>query len=397
MVQDISRGIGLYIHIPFCATKCAYCTFNSFPQLECLHSRYAQALSLDMLRFSHRTGSLTVDTVYIGGGTPTILQPLVLQTLLNTCRAAFDVAHDTEITVEANPGTVTLEQLKLLRQSGVNRLSLGVQSFLDSELRLLGRIHGAAEALSAVELARQAGFHNINVDLIYGLPGQRVGDWLRTLERAVDLAPEHLSLYALSVEADTPFGQRIRCGQLRLPDDDEAAQMYAASEDWLARSGYEHYELSNWAATRLGHNPVPGALACRHNLKYWQLDPYLGFGAGAHSFYEHQRWSSLSDPWAYCEAVEAGHSPIDHSQTIGPVETMAEMMILGLRLCRGVCFDEFQARHGCDLREEYRAQIQDLQHAGLLEVTAEGVGLTPRGRLLGNRVFVEFWRTDSGN
>ncbi len=353
-----------------------------------------RALCLDMRRFADKAGQLRVDTIYIGGGTPTVLQPLLFQTLLGGCRAAFDVAQNAEITVEANPGTVSPEKLDLLLQLGVNRLSLGIQSLLDSELQLLGRIHSAADGVGALGLARQAGFHSINLDLIYGLPGQRLRDWSRTLKQAISLAPEHFSLYALSVEPGTPLAQRITQGLLQAPDDDMAAQMYTASEEQLAHAGYEHYELSNWAVAKPGRGPSTAEAICRHNLKYWQREPYLGFGAGAHSFYRNQRWSVLSHPEAYCEAVEHGISPAECCQTVGPVESMAETMILGLRLSRGVGFAEFQRRHGCDLRLEYTAQIQEMQQAGLLAASDEGISLTTRGRLLANQVFVRFWRTD---
>lgn len=396
-MHQTSPSVGLYIHIPFCTSKCTYCTFNSFPDLEHLHSRYVRALCLDMQGIAKAIGAHRVDTVYVGGGTPTVLQPLHLRTLLSNCRVAFNVADDAEITVEANPGTVDLEKLEVLLELGVNRLSVGVQSLLDDELKLLGRIHCAAEARAAIGLARRAGFENINVDLIYGLPGRRTRDWQTTLEQAISLSPEHFSLYALCVDTDTPLGQRIGQGLLPRPEDDVAAQMYSFSVRRLARAGYEQYELSNWAATRPARSPLPTHFRCRHNLKYWQREPYIGIGAGAHSFRCDQRWSSLSDPEAYCEALEQGLSPIEHCQTIGPIEGMAETVILGLRLSGGVTFAEFERRHGCDLRGVYADEILETQQAGLLTVTAEGIGLTTRGRLLGNQVFVRFYRTDYAN
>jgi len=395
VAQEANRSLGIYVHIPFCASKCAYCTFNSFPGLERLHVRYVRALCQDIRRFVEDSEPLTVDTVYLGGGTPTVLEPPLIQLLLDTCRSAFDVIHDAEITVEVNPGTAGLEKLSLMLELGVNRISLGVQSLLDHELQLLGRRHSAGDALAAFGLARQAGFSNINIDLIYGLPGQQVGDWSRTLTRAAGLAPEHFSLYSLSLEDDTPLAQRISLGLLPPLDEDSAAKMYTLAEERLDQAGYEHYELSNWAIAASDRGPRRAARLCRHNMKYWQRQPYLGFGAGAHSFYDNQRWWSLSDPQAYCEAVERSAGPTEHCEIVGPVESMAETMILGLRLSRGVSFAEFQTRHACDLRVAYAAQMQEMQQAGLLAVGSEGITLTSKGRLLGNQVFVRFWRTDS--
>lgn len=274
------NGLAIYIHIPFCRRRCAYCDFASTAGLEALIPAYVDALAREIAAQDRAT----VPTIYLGGGTPSLLTPAQVQAILDACRAAFDVDPAAEITMEANPGTVDAAYLPALRAAGVNRLSLGVQSFADGELALLGRIHTAAQAVAAYDNARAAGFANVSLDLVYGLPGQTLADWSRSLDRAVALCPDHLSLYALEVHGDTPLGRRIAAGDLPAPDDDLAADMYELAEDRLAVAGFMHYELSNWAT---GNDA-----ACRHNLTYWRNEPYRGLGAAAHSWIDgERRWN----------------------------------------------------------------------------------------------------------
>ncbi len=386
---------GVYVHIPFCQSKCAYCDFVSFAGLESLGASYVDALCREIAQRASAWASARFDTLFIGGGTPTVLPPEQIVRILSSCFANLNLAQDSEVTSEANPGTVSLSDLHALRTAGVNRLSLGVQSLCDKELQLLGRIHTADQAVDAYRMARQAGFDNINLDLIYGLPEQPVKRWLETLERTLELYPEHLSLYALTIEAGTPLAERIACGDLPKPDNDQVADMYELSETLLQQAGYVHYEISNWARDA-GARPescVP-TFACRHNLKYWRNQPYLGVGAAAHSYDGQFRIANTPDPQDYIARIAAGQETIVQRETVDRACCMGETMMLGLRLIGGVRWDEFAERFGVSLRSVYGQEIDELITEGLLEADARGVRLTPRGRLLGNLAFAAFLRAD---
>jgi oxygen-independent coproporphyrinogen-3 oxidase len=411
-------AVSLYIHIPFCRAKCAYCDFNSYPGLGHLFEKYVRALQKEM-RWVSRRRSLKVKTIYLGGGTPTVLPLALLGEVLDACREHFTVAEEIEITVEANPGTVDGSYLTGLLEMGMNRLSLGVQSFHGDELRLLGRIHTAAQAVETYRLARQlcpdgspssprrpvkglcpdgstssprrlvegVGFGNVNLDLIYGLPRQTLSSWQATLRQAIHLGPDHLSLYCLTVEEDTPLGQRIAQRELPAPDPDLAAEMYTLAEETLDRVGYVHYEISNWAQP--GHE-------CRHNLAFWRNQPYLGLGAGAHSYFDQKRWHNVLLPAEYISRLEAdwrGPFPpsVKEVEEINEPLEMAETMMLGLRLVQeGVGLADFRERFGRELMDVYGGEVGEMRQAGLLEVDGERVRLTARGRLLGNEVFQRF-------
>jgi oxygen-independent coproporphyrinogen-3 oxidase len=411
--------VSLYIHIPFCRAKCAYCDFNSYPGLDHLFEKYVRALQTEV-RWLSQGRSLKVNTIYLGGGTPTVLPLAFLGEILDSCREHFTIAEEIETTVEANPGTVDGGYLAGLLEMGVNRLSLGVQSFCDDELRLLGRIHTAAQAVETYRLARGVGFGNVNLDLIYGLPRQTLSQnpkrpcsWQATLRQAIHLLPDHLSLYCLTVEEDTPLGQRIAQGELPVPDPDLAAEMYTLAEETLDRVSYVHYEISNWAQP--GHE-------CRHNLNYWRNQPYLGLGAGAHSYFDKKRWHNVLSPAEYITRLEAdwqtapagfvirrpiaeyitrleadwpGPFPpsVEEVEEIDEALEMAETMILGLRLVQeGVRLADFRERFGREVTNVYGREIGEMGRAGLLEVDGERVRLTARGRLLGNEVFQRFLR-----
>ncbi len=367
----------LYIHVPFCRAKCGYCDFNSYPDLEPLYKDYSQAL----VREFEMAGPATLQTVYVGGGTPTVLPPEILTRIL---RAASTVlAVDAEVSIEANPGTVDSSTLAHLRGMGVTRLSLGVQSFANQELRLLGRIHTAEEALHAFRGARSAGFDNINLDLIYGLPGQSQAVWRSTLEQALALQPEHLSLYALTVEDGTPLAVSIALGAVSDPEPDLAAEMYEHAQFSLEKAGYEQYEISNWAREN--------GYRCRHNLVYWRNDPYLGIGAGAHSWCGGRRWANVASPGEYVFRLFDGRAPVESEETIGPTLEMGETMMMGLRLvAEGVEFARFQDRFGLDLRQVYQHELSEVAELGLIEIGDERVRLTNRGCLLGNQAFFRF-------
>lgn len=391
--------IALYLHIPFCAARCAYCDFNTFAGLEALYRPFAAALTTEIQRAGAARGRLRARTIFIGGGTPTVLPPDLLAHALAACREAFDVAPDAEITSEANPGTVDQARFSALREMGVNRLSMGVQSFDDAELRWLGRIHTAGEAEAAFRAARTAGFDNINLDFIFGLPGQMPQTWARTLDRAIALAPEHLSLYGLTLEHGTPLHDQVRRGLAPAPDDDLAAALYEQACEALAAAGYEQYEISNWAKTADGRWPMaddnpPSAVRnaqCAHNLVYWRHEPYLGFGPGAHSFDGARRWWNVKPVPEYIRRVAAGRSPERDGEAIDRRTAMGEFMMLGLRLVgEGVTDARFQERFGVGLDEAFGAEIAGLVGRGLLERLPDRVRLTRAGKPLGNQVFVEF-------
>jgi len=350
---------------------------------------YVEALRGEMDFVSRNLGAIRAETVYIGGGTPTVLPISLLEQSLAACRERFPWQEDAEITVEANPGTVDAPYLEKLLSLGVQRLSLGAQSFHDGELALLGRIHREREITAAVCDARRAGFRNINLDLIYGIPGQSLERWRASIEKALSLEPEHISLYALTLEEHTPLAKRIARGELPPIDEDAAADMYILAEEMLKDAGYRHYEISNWAK--------PG-FECRHNIRYWRDLTYLGFGAGAHSYWGSLRWHNVLHPADYIRRLEdrptSSRFPspaAEDGERITPEVEMAEALMLGLRLVEeGVKFADFAVRFGKDLWEVYGPQIKELTELSLLEVYDQGIRLTPRGRLLGNEVFERF-------
>ena len=391
----MTRG-GIYLHIPFCEAKCIYCDFCSYAGLEALHGAYVDALLVQIRQSGSSRHGLTFDTLFVGGGTPTVLTSEQLAAIVAACRTWLGLPEDAEATVEANPGTITQASLAALLQAGYNRLSIGVQSLHDQELALLGRIHDVRGALEAITAARAVGFSNLSLDLMYGLPHQPLARWQATLERALALAPEHLSLYALTIEERTPLARSIALGALPAPDDDLAADMYELAQEMLSACGYAQYEISNWARRSPGDQPgQPPARACQHNLHYWRNEPYLGLGVGAHGYDGQRRYAHIVDPEEYVRRVAAGESTLASSEAISRDQAMDETMIMGLRLANGVTRDRFRRRFGVELDAVYAEALAALADTGLLEVDATGIRLAPRGYLLGNRVFAEFMRAGS--
>jgi oxygen-independent coproporphyrinogen-3 oxidase len=385
----------VYLHIPFCTHRCGYCDFNTYAGLEDLIPAYVGALCREIALLGESAGQrLPVHTVFFGGGTPSLLPPAELRRILEALGEAFELLSDVEVTLEANPGTVTRDTLSAYRSLGVNRLSLGMQSASPEELRILEREHSVFGVIQAVKAARQAGFENLNLDLIFGLPGQLLAGWQRSLELALGLGPEHLSLYALTVEHGTPLSHWVGRGLLPEPDPDLAADMYEWAAERLEQAGFGQYEISNWAR-RDGNG---GLRACRHNLQYWRNQPYLGLGAGAHGYAGGFRVANVLVPAAYIQRLrEGGVQPFPRTPAAAsatPIDRAAEIgetMMMGLRLTsEGVSARAFGERFGVPLGELFAKPIDKLTRQGLLEWTGERLRLTERGKLLGNRVFVEF-------
>lgn len=379
---------GLYVHLPFCRRKCPYCDFVSFAGVKRgTMVAYAAALAREVSLWAAELGATAAQargrlrSLYIGGGTPTLWPLSCWQELFSAIRRHFVWPDGLEATVEANPESVDGTLLAALRAAGVNRLSLGVQSFREDLLAAAGRGHRAADVARAVGLARAAGFDNLNLDLIYGLPGQDLAAWRADLAAALALAPTHLSLYELHLEPTTPWGRAKEEGRLALPPEEERAAMYTYACRRLRRAGFVHYEISNFAH--------PG-YACRHNLGYWKRRPYLGLGVAASSFMAKRRWTNTSSLAAYLAATRAGRLPVAESEEIDKKTAMAETMFLGLRLRRGVSLAAFARTFGRSATAVYGEEIAALKRQGLLEERAGYLRLTNRGLLLGNVAFRAF-------
>lgn len=388
----------IYLHIPFCRHRCCYCDFNTYAGQEDLIPAYVSALCREIeLLAAAADQHLQIGTIFFGGGTPSLLSAAHLHRILAVLTDRFKLHPNAEITLEANPGTISAGYLRELRSSGVTRLSFGMQSADPHELALLERDHEFGDVASAVAWARKAGFENLSLDLIFGLPHQTIRSWQQNLSLAVSLHPEHLSLYALTLEHGTPLQSWVAKGLLSEPDADLAAEMYEWADQYLAKSGYEQYEISNWAGSiRAGAD-----LRCRHNLQYWRNLPFMGLGAGAHGFAGGARTANVLSPAAYIQRLQNGRSrefprtpATAELQFIDKETEMGETMMMGLRLTReGVSKDAFKERFGISLEEKYGPEIRELQSIGLLEWAEEDndrLRLTSRGRLLGNQVFMQF-------
>jgi oxygen-independent coproporphyrinogen-3 oxidase len=391
------QAYSLYLHIPFCRHRCGYCDFNTYAGQENFIPDYVSALCREIELCAASTGqALPVHTIFFGGGTPSLLTPGQIERILLAVQAGFDLLPGLEITLEANPGTLSLEYLRQLHGLGVNRLSLGMQSANPFELRLLERQHDTFAVIQAASWARRAGFDNLNLDLIFGLPEQELSTFQHTLEFALQLQPDHFSLYALTLEHGTPLANWAKRGLLSEPDPDQAADMYEWASARLEQAGFAQYEISNWGKLREGET-----LACRHNLQYWRGLPYLGLGAGAHGFAAGVRTANVLAPSAYIQRCLNGQAqPFPRTpatqtfQQVSREAEIAETMMMGLRLTEeGVSEAAFQQRFGKRLEDIFNAQIKRLTGLGLIEWkggSPRALRLTSRGRLLGNQVFVEF-------
>ncbi len=373
---------GIYIHIPFCRRRCSYCDFATHAFDADLSSRYVRALASEIKSFDAPSVTRDVDTIYFGGGTPSLLLPEQISFVLDAVKECFHVAEDSEVTLEIDPGTATPEALREFRRLGINRASFGAQTFDDNELRRLGRAHTAADISRTMMDLREAGFANISLDLIAGLPSQTLTAWRRNAREALALRPEHLSLYLLEIHEGTPLAAQIKRGAVGMPDEDAAAAMYRLMVEETLAAGYEHYEISNFC--------VQGYEA-RHNTKYWTGAPVYGFGCAAHSYDGNsRRWSNERSTTRYVELIESNRDVVTEVIELAEDEQRAEAIFLGLRLQQGINLGEHQTRYGVDVREQYRDELARLADAGLIELNDDTMKLTPHGALLSNEVFEIF-------
>lgn len=371
--------LGLYVHIPFCVQKCNYCDFLSFSADEKRKRQYIDALVREMKSWREKISDYEVDTIFIGGGTPSVLSVTDMDSLFQGISDCFTRSQKTEFTVECNPGTVDEEKLSLYRQAGVNRLSFGMQSTMDEELHQLGRIHNYKQFLGSYELARRVGFDNVNVDIMSAVPKQTLMSYETTLHRVTKLAPEHISSYSLIIEEGTPFYEWYR--ESPPVDEDTDRRMYECTEEILSAAGYSRYEISNYAK--------PGR-ECRHNIKYWRRFEYLGLGLGASSQMGNCRFSNVRDLASYMDSVQSGEILAEEREELSSADEKAEFMYLGLRMMQGISEKEFEENFGENLMECYGEEINRCERQGLLECEGDRILLTKRGIDVSNRVFAEF-------
>jgi oxygen-independent coproporphyrinogen-3 oxidase len=385
--------LGLYLHIPFCSAICNYCNFNRGLFDRALKDRYVEALvrEIGQGRLIHgdpqdaSPGSIAADavadTIYFGGGTPSLLEPDDVRRVIRACEGAFDVALDREVTLEANPETVTAERLAAFRSAGVNRVSFGVQSLRDEELQRLSRLHGAARAREAFAEARLAAFDNVSIDLMMWLPGQRLDHWLESVDGAIALAPEHISLYMLEVYPNAPLKEEMARRRWSQAPDEDVAAMYLTAMERLEASGFEQYEISNVAR--------PGRRA-RHNVKYWTDGEWIGFGCGAHSTSGGFRWKNMAGTEEYIDSVARGVSPVIDRRRLSPDERLGDMLFTGLRLAEGVDMAQIERRYAVDVWERFGRDLQPFLEEGLLKRENSRLRLTRRGMLLAHEVMAVF-------
>ena len=371
-------SLGLYVHIPFCSAICNYCNFNRGLFDAALKEQYVVALRREIAAKGDRSAA---DTIFFGGGTPSLLEPSEIAAIISACQSAFDVASDAEITLEANPETVTPERLAGFRAAGVNRLSFGVQSFRDDELQRLSRLHSASRAGEAFAMARAAGFDNISLDLMMWLPQQSIAQWLESVDALIALGPDHASLYILELYPNAPLREAMARSKWSLAPDDDAAEMYLEAMTRLDHAGYDQYEISNVAR--------PGRES-RHNLKYWTDGEWLGFGCGAHSTRRAVRWKNLSSTTEYIAAVVAGGQLEVERRELSRHEGLEEALFTGLRLAGGIDLNAMKVRYGADVWALYGCELERFRDAGLLIYDGRFLRLSRAGMLLANEIMSLF-------
>ena len=376
------QPLGLYIHIPYCIHKCGYCDFNSHPIKQDEMNHYIHALVAEMKHYA-KTYSNTniIRTIFLGGGTPTTLTVYQLERILKECLSEFTVASDAEITIEANPATIDIEQLKSIRQTGYNRISIGVQSFDKAELKLLDRAHGPEEIHSTVDRARKAGFDNLSLDLMFAVPNQSLSSWESNLNKALEKNPEHLSTYNLTIEQGTAFSKLQSNGKLIMPDDDHQLELYKRTIERLTKKGFHHYEISNFA--RRGKE-------CKHNITYWENKNTLGLGAGASSYMNGTRFKNINLPAHYIRQVKDKKIAVEHSETLEPRQAMGETIMLGLRLLQGISIHQFEKRFQISFINLFRNIISALKEKELVIIEKDYLRLSQKGLFWADSVTLEF-------
>ena len=355
--MNSEKTSGLYIHIPFCLSKCGYCDFYSLTSITVIPD-FLKALFKEMEMYRNRFD--VFDTLYIGGGTPSLLSPKQQKDILTSVHKNFDLILDSEITVETNPADLDQSLLESMRQMGINRINIGIQSFDEKVLGFLGRRHSAKQAFSAIEASRKAGFQNIGLDLIYGVPGQDMNSWLNTLRQAVAFSPEHLSCYQLTLGMETPLGIKFQAGEFLMPREELQYEFFTKTSEFLEDAGYIHYEVSNFSRGT--------KYASRHNQKYWDHSPYLGLGPSAHSFQPNRRWWNHRSLNQYLTAIKAGTPPVEETEILTMEQLRLEAVYLALRTKKGVNFEDFKNRYQYDLFAEKREMLNRLLEEGLISI-----------------------------
>ena len=374
--------IGIYVHIPFCLSKCYYCDFTSFARGEENYELYVDALVNEIKAHAiSARESLTVKTIFIGGGTPSVLPPILLEKIMKSLNESFHIAKDVEYTVESNPGTLSVDKLRVMKDQGVNRISMGVQAYQDHLLKKIGRLHTQAEFIETYHLCRELGFDNINLDLMFGLPDQTLEDWQETLDRITALGPDHISAYSLIIEEGTHFGDMYDKGELQPLDEDLERQMYHNAKDYLGQKGYAQYEISNFAKP----NKASG-----HNVDCWNGRSYIGMGLGAHSYFQDYRYHNTYEMSEYIASSSQLDEIQKNKEFINLKAQMEEYMFLGLRLTDGISIEGFEKRFSRSLWHVYGEQLSSHKKQGLLDEKEGRLFLTPFGQDVSNRVFSSF-------
>ena len=376
------QPLGLYIHIPYCIHKCGYCDFNSHLIKQDEMDHYIDSLVVEMRHYAKiYSNTNVIRTIFLGGGTPTTLTASQLERILKECVSEFTVPSDAEITIEANPATIDIEQLKSIRQTGYNRISIGVQSFDKAELKLLDRAHGPEEIHSTVDRARKAGFDNLSLDLMFAVPNQSLSSWENNLDKALEKNPEHLSTYNLTIEQGTAFSKLQSNGKLIMPDDDHQLELYKKTIECLTKKGFHHYEISNFA--RRGKE-------CKHNITYWENKNTLGLGAGASSYMNGTRFKNINLPAHYIRQVKEEKTAVEYSETLEPRQAMGETIMLGLRLLQGISIHQFEKRFQISFINLFRNIISALKEKELVIIEKDYLRLSQKGLFWADSVILEF-------
>lgn len=373
--------LGLYIHIPFCVSKCKYCDFNSYKLVVDEKKKYLNALQKEIEFYKKEIEEKEVDTIFFGGGTPSILNEKEIEFLFENLKRNFNIKNNAEITMECNPGTLTLNKLKTMKKCGVNRLSIGLQAVQNNHLEYIGRIHTYEEFEKNYNQAREVGFENINIDLMYALPNQKREDWIESLEKIVNLNPEHISAYSLILEENTELFNMYERNEFKLLDEDTDIEMYEYTINYLKSHGYNQYEISNYAKD---------GFECKHNILYWKCENYVGLGASASGFLNGIRYNNICGLDEYEEIICSGKKPIDWEEKLSIKDKIEESIFLGLRMNEGIKLKDFQEKYNFNFKEEFKNEILKLKKCELIYIDDENMKLTQKGREISNSVFVEF-------